>query len=142
MDSAESQPDSPSATQSWLARFERMGVRARALRGGHTVIATLELSQRSFPGFGQSLHFDRVMIATVGRDRLKCMKPEALFALPLINTSGCHSTTALEVRIRTAWAQHMEELGRALEQLRSVDIPCDAKDPDSVIRVPVEGEGP
>ena len=76
-------------------------------------IATLALSERPFPGLQGPVHIPQVMFATVGRDRIKCMKPDALFALPFVNVSGCESPEALELRIRTAWTQHMEELGCA-----------------------------
>lgn len=127
--------------EAWCRRLASMGIEARVMRGGRAALASMPLDARPFPALERSVRFERVVFATVGTHQIKCLKPEALFALPLVDVRGCASAGDLEERIRAAWRARQEELGRVFEALRSIGARASARDPDSVIRIPIEGEG-
>ena len=78
------------------------------------MIATMPLSSRSFPAIERSVRFKRVMFSTVGALHIKCLKPEALFCLPMIDIRGCESKGDIEERIRT-----LKRVSRALAKLNT-----------------------
>jgi len=118
-----------------------MGIRARVMRGGRTVIATMPLSSPTFPALERTARFERVMFATVGTHHIKCLKPEAFFCLSMIDVRGCESAGDIEQRLRAAWRTHIERLGLVRGSLRHIGARCAALSPDTVLRIPIEGEG-
>ena len=124
----------------WVERLDAMGVRARVMPPGRCALATLELSKRPFPALERSVRIERVMFSTVGRDAIKCLKPLSLFALPLIDVRECESAADIEERIRASWRERIEALGPAWEGLRALAARCLARDPDSVLQLPLDGE--
>ncbi len=95
-------------------RLVAMGLEAKPLPGGRGFVATLPLGPAPFasPRAG-SQRFESVTFATVGFDRIKCLRPLPLFHLPMLKVGDCESAADLEARIRTAWHARQDALGRA-----------------------------
>jgi len=95
-------------------RLEAMGLEPKPLPGGRGFVATLPLGPAPFesPLQGPS-HFESVAFATVGTDRIKCLRPTPLFHLPMIKVGDCESAAELEARIRAAWHLRQTILVRA-----------------------------
>jgi two-component system chemotaxis response regulator CheY len=95
-------------------RLVAMGLEARPLPGARGFVATLRLGSTPFPGSrGASRRFDSVTFATVGLEHIKCLRPLALFHLPMIKVGDCQSAADLEARIRSAWRSRQDALDRA-----------------------------
>jgi len=129
-----------SRAESWARRLAAMGIEVQWSHEGGATLATMPLSAQPFPALERSSRFERVLFATVGRHHLKCLKPAALFYLPLIDVRGCESQGDIEARIRTAWLDRIGRLGECWERLRKAGAACAARAPDSVIRVGLDGE--
>ena len=50
-------------------------------------------------GSTHALQIDHITFSTVGRDRIKCLKPRALFQLPLLRIISCRDATGIEAEI-------------------------------------------
>ena len=64
----------------------------------------------AFETLDQPLRIDEVVFSTVGQDRIKCLRPRPLFALPLLRIASCRDAVAIEARLRLAWHQHLNDL--------------------------------
>ena len=125
-----------------LERLRQMGLDARPIRGGHCLIASMPVSARPFEGPAQPMETTRIVFSTVGRDRIKCLKPRWLFSLPLINVAGCQNAAAIEDKIRLAWRDHASELRRAHEWLSHIGVERMSMEGGSVLAFPLDGEDP
>lgn len=66
-----------------LRRLETMGIRARLVPGGRCVLASMQATTRSLETLNGTLPLNEIVFATVGRDHIRCLRPQALFVLPL-----------------------------------------------------------
>ncbi len=96
-----------------LRRLQGLGLAVKPFPDGRGVAVKLPLSSERFelPG-GGSARFDSVSFATVGGDRIKCLKPVLFFHLPLIRVGSCATAAEFEARIRTAWRARLLDLVR------------------------------
>jgi two-component system chemotaxis response regulator CheY len=117
-----------------------MGVRARLLTGDRCVLASMRLQAVPFDSPSGALPIDQVIFSTVGADRIKCLRPRALFHLPLIRIGDCRDSTAIEARIRLAWKKHVDGLAEAGGWLRSIGADVLELEEGSLIGFHIEGE--
>ena len=136
------QADADLLERQTLGRLASMGIEARPIRGGHCVIASMSVGARSFEGLGPAMETTRVVFSTVGRDRIKCLRPRFLFALPLVQIAGCSTAAGIEDRIRHAWKEHVHELRRAHEWLANIGVERMTVESGSVLAFPLDGEDP
>jgi CheY-like chemotaxis protein len=123
-----------------LHRYEQMGIRARLMDGGRCVLATIRLQPVPFEALDSTLRIENVIFASVGRDRIKCLRPRALFQLPILQVSGCSDSTAIEARIRLAWRQHVGQLEQTKAWLDSIGAVVESVEDDSLLSFTIEGE--
>lgn len=122
-------------------RLEAMGIRARLVTGGRCVLASMISTGRALESLNGSLPITEIVFATAGNDRIKCLRPRALFGMPLIRVSDCTTAIALEARIRAAWASCMAELHAAETWLRDLGADFHASSDGSMLSVSIAGEG-
>jgi len=122
-----------------LRQLIQMGIKARMMEGGRCVLASMRLQPAPFESPDGVLLIDQVMFVTVGRDRIKCLRPRALFQLPMLKTLDCRDSTSIEARIRLAWKRHLAELRSAQSWLQSIGAEVDAIEEGSVLSFPIEG---
>jgi len=125
-----------------LRRLEAMGVRARLMKGGRCVLASLRLGAEPFPTPGGRVRIGNVVFATVGADRIKCLRPRALFQLPMLRILDCRDATAIEARIRLAWQTHVERLDQTRRWLERLGAEATAAEEQSLWVLPLAGERP
>jgi len=119
-------------------RLVGMGLDARPVPGGRALVATLSLRPEPFETLaGAPRRFASVTFATVGDDRIKCLKPGALFHLPLIRIVDCLSPLEIEARIRTAWQVRIEALGRARRWLEKLGTEIEVSEDGPVLAFPI-----
>ncbi|HBZ72689.1 MAG TPA: hypothetical protein DEP35_24325 [Deltaproteobacteria bacterium] len=119
-------------------RLVGMGLDARPVPGGRALIATLALRPEPFENLaGAPRRFASVTFATVGDDRIKCLKPQALFHLPLIRVVDCGSPQEIETRIRTAWQVRIEALRRARRWLEKLGVEIEICEDSPVLAIPI-----
>jgi len=95
-------------------RLVAMGLEAKPLPGGRGFVATLPLGPAPFESsLVGPQRFESVAFATVGVDRIKCLRPTPLFQLPMIKVGDCETAHDLEARIRAAWRARQDGLLRA-----------------------------
>jgi two-component system chemotaxis response regulator CheY len=124
------------------ARFERMGLSAHPMPGGRSLLISIPMSSAPFESVSGPLSIERIIFATVGPDQIKCLRPRAVFGLPLLTVSRCADRDAVESAIRQAWRQRTNELRETGRTLKSLGIEVGAVEGASVLAFPVQGEAP
>ncbi|HYB13736.1 MAG TPA: response regulator [Myxococcota bacterium] len=115
-------------------RLVGMGLDARPTPGGRALVVTLALRPDPFETLaGVPRRYASVIFATVGDDRIKCLKPRALFHLPLIRIVDCGSPLEIETRIRTAWQVRLEALRRARHWLEKLGTEVQVSEDEPVL---------
>lgn len=122
-----------------LRRLSALGLAVRAFPDGRGVAVTLPLGPERFElPDGGSACFERVGFATVGGDRIKCVRPLPFFHLPLIRVGGCATAAEFEARIRAAWRARILDLVRARNWLEKLGLAASTETDDvPVLRIPV-----
>lgn len=125
-----------------LRRLSGLGLTVKAFPDGRGVVVTLPLGPERFElPRGGSARFDAVSFATVGGDRIKCMRPLPFFYLPLIRVGGCAEAREFEARIRAAWRARLLDLLRVRNWLEKLGLPVEpAADDAPVLGFPL-GDG-
>ena len=121
-------------------RLEAMGIRVRPLPGGRCVLASMRSSGRPLETLNGSLPFSEFVFSTVGHDRIKCLRPQALFMLPIVRMTNCTDAESLEARILGAWASYMQELRSAEDWLRGLGVDVNAASNGAMLNVAIAGE--
>lgn len=132
--------DPRAEAQAALDHLTSAGVRAKLMDGGRCVLASMRLQPVPFETPTGSLRIDQVIFSTVGRFRIKCLRPHALFQLPLIRIHDCRDTLALEARIRLAWKRHVTGLAEAQAWLDGLGVPAESLDDGASLAFAIEGE--
>lgn len=106
-----------------LRRLSELGLAVKPLPDGRGVAVTLPLGPERFPLLrGGSARFESVSFASVGGDRIKCLRPLPFFYLPLIRVGGCASAEEFEARIRAAWRARSVDLLRTRNWLDKLGL--------------------
>lgn len=121
-----------------LRRLREMGIDARPLPGGRTLVGELRLRGAPFPSPTGPHDVRRLRFATVGPQHLKCLRPRALFHLPLVSIGGCTSADSVEDRVRAAWSRHLETLRHTAERLDELGASWVWEDDGAQLAVPLE----
>lgn len=117
-----------------------MGIRTRLAPGGRCVLASMRTTGRPLETLTGSLSISEVVFATAGNDRIKCLRPRALFSLPLIHMADCKSASSIASKIRAAWASHMNTIQAAESWLRDVGADVSASADGANLSVSIAGE--
>ena len=118
-----------------MRRLEAMGIRVRRLSGGRCVLASMPIDGPPLETLNGSLPFNEFVFSTVGRDKIKCLRPQALFVLPLIRIISCTTAASLEAHVRSIWAKYMVELRAAEDWLRGLGADVNAASTDDEFSV-------
>lgn len=126
-----------------LRRLSGLGLSVKAFPDGRGVVVTLPLGPERFElPSGECARFDSVSFATVGGDRIKCLRPLPFFHLPLVRVGGCARAEEFEARIRAAWRARMLDLLRVRNWLEKLGLPAQAAENDApVMGFPLGVEG-
>jgi two-component system chemotaxis response regulator CheY len=119
-----------------------MGIEAELLPGGRCVVARMRLQRGLFETRSHPVRIDEVTFASVGSDRAKCLRPRALFQLPILRIRDCRDATAIEARIHLAWQQHVSQLEDLEDWLNSIGAEYQIEEERSLIGFPLAGEDP
>ena len=123
-----------------MRRLEAMGIRVRRLSGGRCVLASMPIDGPPLETLNGSLPFNEFVFSTVGRDKIKCLRPQALFVLPLIRIISCTTAASLEAHVRSIWAKYMVELRAAEDWLRGLGADVNAASTGAMLNVSISGE--
>ena len=99
-----------------------MGIDARVMEGGRCVLASLAIDDPALESLDGPIEATEIVFATVGRDKIKCLRPRALFTLPLLNVLHCKSAKSMENQIRRAWTTYLIELRSAHNWLEDLGV--------------------
>ncbi len=124
------------------ARFQRMGLAARAMPGGRSLLVSLPLGPAPFESVGGPLAIERIVFSTVGASQIKCLRPRPVFGLPLLDIRHCATASAIEARIRQAWRERTRELRETGRHLQRLSIDVRSVEGGSVLAFPLPGETP
>lgn len=125
-----------------LRRLQDMGLRAQLMPGGRCVLARMRLQRQTFDTPTAPLVIDEVTFATVGTDRAKCLRPQALFQLPMLQIRDCRDATAIEALIHLAWQRHWVQLSKTKGWLQAIGAHPVLEEERSVVAFPLGGEDP
>jgi two-component system, chemotaxis family, chemotaxis protein CheY len=126
--------------QALLRRLQGMGLEARLMQGERCVLARMRLSETPFETLEGPVLIRSVVFATVGPDRIKCLRPRPLFQLPMLRVLDCADARALERRIRDAWRAHHTTLRRCRDWLAAIGAGPEPAEEGSVVTFPIAGE--
>jgi CheY-like chemotaxis protein len=126
--------------QRQLARFERMGLPARSMPDGRSLLVSLPFSGQSLESVAEPMLPRRVLFSTVGANRIKCLRPRAFFGLPLIDIRRCADAASIEAAIRQAWRERTRELTDSRAKLCDLGVDVDAIGENSALAFPLSGE--
>ena len=107
-------------------RFEALDLEVGLLPGGRSLLVTLPVGPEPFATPQGPRVVRAVRFYTVGYDRIKCVAPRALFHVPLVRIVDCETRAHLEARIRAAWSERQEALGRARRWLEELGVAIEA----------------
>jgi two-component system chemotaxis response regulator CheY len=117
-----------------LRRLSGLGLAVRPFPDGRGVAITLPLGPERFElPRGGSARFESVSFATVGSDRIKCLKPLPFFHLPLIRVGGCSTAAEFEARIRAAWRARILDLLRVRNWLEKLGLEASPEADDAPV---------
>ncbi len=129
------------ATQETVTRrLTAMGIEVEPLPGGRCVIARMRLQRTRFDTTSQPIRIEEVTFASVGNDRAKCVRPRALFQLPILRIHDCRDATAIEARIHLAWQRHVAQIDDVERWLRAIGARCRTEEDRSIVAFPIAGE--
>lgn len=117
-----------------------MGIRARMMDDQRCALASMRLRTVQLETLGSAIAIDQVVFSTVGRDKIKCLRPRALFHLPLIRITDCRDSTDIEAKIRLAWQRHVDELKDARHWLATIGSEVLVTDEGTALGFNIEGE--
>lgn len=125
-----------------LQRLTAMGIKTHLMSGDRCVLASMRLQNPSFESLAGIQRIEQVVFANIGLDRIKCLRPRALFQLPLIRVIDCRDSTSIEARIRLAWKQHQARLQETRNWLDAIGAASEVCEEGSVLGFPISGEHP
>ena len=123
-------------------RLAAMGIDVETMPGGRSVLARMRLQRSVFETSTNPIRVDEVVFSSVGVDRAKCLKPRALFQLPILRIADCRDATALEARIHLAWQRHIAQLENVERWLRSLAVDHRMEEGRSLAAFSIAGEAP
>lgn len=125
-----------------LRRLQAMGVKARLMKGRRCVLGAIPVRPMPFRTQSGPLRIAQVVFVVVGADRIKCLRPRALFQLPMLRMIDCRDVAALEGRIRREWDRYMSQLDDTRRWLESIGAEIEPAEEGSVLTVNLQGEDP
>ncbi|MAG33556.1 MAG: hypothetical protein CL908_21980 [Deltaproteobacteria bacterium] len=137
-----SQPQLDRMQQRQSARFERMGLAARPMPGGRSLLVSMPLGSAPFESISGPLSIERLIFSTVGPNHIKCLRPRPLFGLPLLDIRRCADAGSIEETIRQAWHARTNELRETGRTLRDLGVNVGAVESGSVLAIQLPGESP
>jgi CheY-like chemotaxis protein len=131
----------PRATlQSLVNRLRGLGIDARLMKGQRCVLGSVNLSNAPFATPVGDCRVDKVLFATMGIDRIKCLRPQFLSQLPPIHILSCTRAHDVEARIRDAWERHVRTIRDTRGWLEDMGINPSLAEDGSYLTFPVDGE--
>ena len=85
---------------------------------------------------------ERFIFSTVGANKIKCLRPRALFGLPLIDVRRCADSASVEWAIRQAWHDRTRELRDSQDGLRALGLEVEAVEEGSALALVLPGDPP
>lgn len=117
-----------------------MGIHARMLDDQRCVLGSMRLRTVQLETLSGSIEFDQVVFSSVGRDRIKCLRPRPLFQLPIIRIGDCRDSTDIEAKIRLSWKKYIDELQETRRWLANLGSDVRVTDEGTTLGFTIEGE--
>jgi len=124
------------------ARFKGMGLSVRPMADGASLLVSLPLGPAPFESIAGPLVIERIVFATVGHDRIKCLRPRPVFGLPLLDIRDCTTPTEIESVLRRAWRERTLKLRDAARWLAELGIEAKPDGGGTLLGFPLAGEAP
>jgi two-component system chemotaxis response regulator CheY len=107
-------------------RLQELGIEVELQPGGRCLLGRLPFAGDPLLTPGGPFGVAAVEFCSVGGHRIKCLRPAALFQLPLISIAGCADAAEIEARIRAAWIDLMAHSRVARETLDEAGVAVEA----------------
>ncbi len=137
-----SEPQLDRNQQHQSARFSQMGLKARPMPDGRSLLVSLPISPTPFETVAGPLEVERVVFSTVGPSHIKCLRPRTFFALPLLDIRDCQDPAAIEGSIRRALRARTQALREARRRLEDWGVEADWSKDRAALVFPIAGEVP
>lgn len=140
MPAAESQLDR--IQQHHLARFEAMGLTARPMPDGRSLLVSLPVGPTPFESLTGPIVVTRIVFATVGSDRIKCLRPRPLFELPMLDIKDCGTPSAIEAAVRRVFRERIQALRAIAKKLGELRMEAEPSATGTILGFALSGEPP
>ncbi|MEE2672684.1 MAG: response regulator [Myxococcota bacterium] len=123
-------------------RLEAMGIEVTPMPGRRCLVGRMRLQKSTFETTTNPIRIEEVTFATVGANSAKCLKPRALFQLPILPIRDCRDAIAIEARIHLAWQRHIAQLADTEAWLRQIGTEFQSEEDRSLVAFSIAGEDP
>lgn len=121
-------------------RLEAMGIEVTRMPGSRCLVGRMRLQRRIFETTSYPIRIDEVVFSTIGTGGVKCLKPRALFQLPILRIQDCRDATAIEARVHLTWQRHLTQLTQTREWLRGIGLRFEVEEDSAVVAFSIAGE--
>lgn len=128
--------------QHQMARFEAMGLTARPMSDGKSLLVSLRLGPAPFESIAGPVVIEGIVFSTVGHDRIKCLRPRSVFGMPLLDIRDCKSPAAIESVLRRAWRERTQALRETTRWLADRGIDAKPNRAGTAVGFALPGESP
>ena len=123
-------------------RYGDMGLAVRAMPDERSLLVSLPVGAAPFESPAGPIAVERIVFATIDAGRIKCLRPRALFGLPILDVRDASDPSGIEAVIRRAWRERVRELGEARRWLATLSIEAEWAPDEATLAFPLPGETP
>ncbi len=116
-------------------RYGGMGLPVRPMPDERSLLVSLPMGPAPFESPAGPQTIERVVFATIDAGRIKCLRPAALFGLPILDVRDATDARGIEAVIRRAWRERIDQLrdspGRAAKSASCASTAGSNPEPNS-----------
>jgi len=137
-----SEPQPERAMAHLQERYGAMGLPVRAMADERSLLVSLPVGPAPFESPAGPLVVERLVFVTIDAGRIKCLRPAALFGLPILDVRDAADAVGIEAVIRRAWRERVEGLRDARQWLEGLSLETSWRRGEACLPFPLPGESP
>lgn len=123
-------------------RYDGMGLALRPMADERSLLVSLPISPAPFESPAGPITIERVVFSTIDAGRIKCLRPRALFGLPILDVRDATDANGIEAILRRAWRDRIHQLTEAHRWLEGLFIETEWAPGEAALAFPLPGESP
>lgn len=123
-------------------RYGGMGLPVRPMPDERSLLVSLPMGPAPFESPAGPQTIERVVFATIDAGRIKCLRPAALFGLPILDVRDATDARGIEAVIRRAWRERIDQLRDTRRWLDGLGLESGWASDLAFLSFPLPGESP